>query len=553
MRLARVLFVFLVSAALPATAAPPAENANGSTASAAERALAPLQSLVAPLASATAEIDRLRRELKKAATEDAKQEIQSRIDAERDRVRQLRGNLRDMLGGAEAAAYEGQETPADTGLQKQIGELIQPLLGELREATSGPRELDGLRKSLETWTERKQQADTVADRIAGFSKLAKGPTLVAELESARRLWEGRQAEATGQIAVIRSRIEDRERQQKPLWETLSDLSSKFFRTRGLNLLLAAIAAVSGFILTRRIYALLRRHSPVHRRAKASLTSRISDILAMALAILAALLGIVLVFYIRGDWLLLTVVAIMLIGAVWAGKTSLPPYIDQIRMLLNLGSVREGERVIHLGLPWRVDSLGFLTTFSNPKLQGGTLRVPIRDVMPMTSREPDPTEPWFPTDEDDWVLLADGTYGKTITQTPEQVVVLRLGGSLKTYPTADFLAQSPENLSRGFRVSCVFGIDYRHQPQAADEIPETLQRALGDALIADHGRDAVRSVKVEFDEAAASSLNYRVLADFDGALASRYQHLHRRIQTLCLEACNARGWVIPFTQITVHQA
>ena len=105
----------------------------------------------------------------------------------------------------------------------------------------------------------------------------------------------------------------------------------------------------------------------------------------------------------------------------------------------------------------------------------------------------------------------------------------------------------------WRVDCSFGIDYRHQADAAAGIPETLQRAIQSALISDHGHEAVRSVKVEFDDAAASSLNYRVLADFDGSLGSRYQALRRQILTICLETCKREGWVIPFTQITLHQA
>lgn len=525
---------------------------NGGTATAVERSLSSLKSVIVPLTGANKELGELRRELNQAATEEAKQGIQIRIDAERERVRQLRGNFRDMLGGAEAAEYEGAES-VETGLQQQISDLLQPMLGELREATSGPREMEGLRKSLGIWTERKRKADVVVARIGELAAQSKDEALVSELDSARRFWEGRQAEAGGQIEVIGAQIAERERQQKPLWERMSLLFSRFFRSRGLNLLLALVAGVSGFLLVRRIYGSLRRYSPVHRGEKGTLTSRISDILAMALALLAAISSILLVFYLRGDWLLLTLVVVLLIGGAWAGKTALPPYVDQIRMLLNLGSVREGERVVHLGLPWRVASIGFFTTFTNPNLQGGTLRIPISDLMDMVSRDPDPKEPWFPTEEDDWVVLADGTYGKTVTQTPEQVVVLQLGGSLKTYPTTDFLAQAPENLSRGFRVSCVFGIDYQHQPEATESVPKILQQVLVSALVADFGREAVRSVKVEFTSAGASSLDYRINADFDGSLGSRYQALQRRIQHLCVETCNAEGWVIPFTQITVHQA
>lgn len=518
---------------------------------AADRSIVSLKAVVEPLSNSLEEIKRLRKELAKAPTEEAKLEIQRRIDAERNRVTQFRGNISDIVGGAEAAGYE-ESPPEDTGLQKQISELLQPMLRELREATATPREMDDLRKDLQLWTERKHKADQVLSRIEDLNARAKDPVLKEELDAARRLWAGRQAEATGQMSVLTVRIEELERQQKPLWETLSDLFSRFFRSRGLNLLLALVTAVAGFIITRRIYRGLRKVSPAHR-GKNTLTSRISDILAMVTAVFVAVMGILLVFYVRGDWLLLTLAAVMLLGAAWAGKTALPPYLDQIRMLLNLGSVREDERIVLNGLPWRVSSIGFLTSLTNPDLQGGTLRIPIRSLMGMTSREHDPDEPWFPSRPDDWVILGDGTYGKTITQTPEQVVVLRLGGSLKTYTTEDFLAKSPENLSRGFRIAVTFGIDYRHQADATTRIPKLFEEAITAALVEKFGREPVRSIQVEFSAASSSSLDYEILADFDGSLASRHGQIRRKIQKVCVDVCIAEGWVIPFDQITVHQA
>jgi hypothetical protein len=329
--------------------------------------------------------------------------------------------------------------------------------------------------------------------------------------------------------------------------------SNFFRNRGLNLLLALMTAAAGFVLTRRIYSSLRRYSPVHRSGKSSLTSRISDILAMAFAIVVSVLGILTIFYVRGDWLLLTLVVVLLIGAVWAGKQSLPPYIEQIRMLLNLGSVREGERVVYMGLPWKVQSIGFFTVLSNPNLEGGEIRIPIRSLMTMISRDADDKEPWFPTEVDHWVILNDGTYGKVVTQSPEQVVVLLLGGSLKTYQTTDFLSRSPENLSFGFRVACIFGIDYTHQSEATTSVPEIMLRALTNVLMGDYGREKIRSIKVEFLKAESSSLDYQINVDVDGEMASRYQFLARQVQKVCVDASNANGWIIPFTQITVHQA
>lgn len=515
------------------------------------RNLNSLNTIAEPLSTALSELQKLQDNLKNAPTEDAKQEIQGRIDAERERVKQLRENFRNIVGGSEAAEYEG-EPEAGSSIQDQISELIQPVLSEIRDATSDPRELDALRKALDKWQERKRKTDIVIARIDGLIEKSADPVVISELKSARGLWDSRQAEAVSQIAVSKVQIEDRTRDQRSLWERLSTGLSKFFRSRGMNLLIAVLAAVIGFLATRKIYSWIRRISPAHKRDH-NFTSRISDVLAMALAVLVSIVAIILVFYSRGDWLLLTLVVIFLIGVAWAGKTAIPPYLEQIRMILNLGSVREGERVIYEGLPWKVSALGFFTTFTNPNLQGGMMRIPIRDVMEMISRPVAPKEVWFPTEADDWVVLSDGTFGKTITQTPDQVVILRLGGSMKTYPTADFLELAPENLSHGFRISVVFGIDYKHQADCTTTIPAILNDALTAALFQTYGKDAVRSIQTEFSSASASSLDFTVLADFDGSVAHRYNALQRKIQGVCVDVCNQNGWVIPFTQVTVHQA
>jgi small-conductance mechanosensitive channel len=85
------------------------------------------------------------------------------------------------------------------------------------------------------------------------------------------------------------------------------------------------------------------------------------------------------------------------------------------------------------------------------------------------------------------------------------------------------------------------------------VPDVFQRALEARLIEAVGKDGLRSLKVEFASAASSSLDFAMLADFTGELASRCNVLERLIQKTCVEVCNEQGWVIPFTQITVHQA
>ncbi|MDE0835870.1 MAG: hypothetical protein OSA84_05905 [Akkermansiaceae bacterium] len=127
------------------------------------------------------------------------------------------------------------------------------------------------------------------------------------------------------------------------------------------------------------------------------------------------------------------------------------------------------------------------------------------------------------------------------------------GSIKTYPTAKFLELSPENLSHGFRLNVTFGIDYQHQADCTNSIPDIFNKILTASLVQAYGRDAISSIKTKFAAATASSLDYSILADFDGSMAHRYYALQREIQSICVDACNENGWGIPFTQITVHQS
>ena len=89
--------------------------------------------------------------------------------------------------------------------------------------------------------------------------------------------------------------------------------------------------------------------------------------------------------------------------------------------------------------------------------------------------------------------------------PEYVEIIRLGGARKFIPTGSFFEMNPVNLLKNFRINSVFEIDSE------------------------------------------------VLADFSGEIAPKYSQLHRAIQRICVNVCNKQSWIIPFTQITVHQA
>lgn len=268
--------------------------------------------------------------------------------------------------------------------------------------------------------------------------------------------------------------------------------------------------------------------------------------------LAALAGALLVLYSAGDWAVLGLVILGLLGLAWASKTALPLFFEQIRLLLNLGTVREGERVIYEGLPYRVARLSLGVLLVNPELKGGLRRLMLRDMTGLRSRTTRDGEVWFPTSEGDWVLRDDRP-AKVVEQTPERVLLQCLGGSSLSVPSTDFLADPGERLSGGFRIARRFGIDYAHQAESTTEVPRRLRAHLLENLEGLVDKRLLKQLKVEFLEAGASSLDYALLADFEGEAAPRYKELSRALQRFAVDACNAEGWGIPFSQVTVHMA
>lgn len=67
------------------------------------------------------------------------------------------------------------------------------------------------------------------------------------------------------------------------------------------------------------------------------------------------------------------------------------------------------------------------------------------------------------------------------------------------------------------------------------------------------REQLISLKVEFADAANSSLDYAIIADFDGSLAHHYEFITRALLRLAVDCCLANHREIPFTQITLHNA
>lgn len=376
-----------------------------------------------------------------------------------------------------------------------------------------------------------------------------------ELASLEIFWTNKEQQISSQQAVAEYQLNQLEKVNsfETLLNSTQDILKIFFKNRGKNLLFSLLAFLSVLLALRVFHRFIYQFSPIHRKGTHPFLIRLTDVIYHLLTFVGAAGASVIVLYSSGDWVLLTLVIIFFLGIAWTAKQGFPRYWDQFKLLLNLGTVRENERIVYNGIPWKVASLNLYSHLENPELKAGRIRLPLRYLIDLNSRPYHPDEPWFPCKVMDWVILSDGTFGRVISQAPDTVQLLLLGDSRKTYLTEEFLRLNPTDLSTGFCVRETFGIDYTHQSLCTQEIPERLREMLIKKLgEAGYGAYLI-NLSVEFKSAAASSLDFEIIADFSGEAAQYYRRFPRFLQSVCVDACNEHGWIIPFTQITLHTA
>jgi len=491
-------------------------------------------------------------ELKAAASEDQKAEILEETRRLRKQLETLGKHLEGVATGVNLDAFESQPKK-DFDLKQEIQDLLGPIIQELKSMTARPREIEKLRNEIAHYQKQAAATETAVKNIGQLIYQTHDEKLKRKLIELEKTWKDQQKQLANQLAVSRYQLEERLKEEKSFLDSTHEILRSFFKNRGKNFIFAFLAFISVIILLRLLRRYVYRLVPSLESSKRSFYVRLADVIYQLMIIVLAVGALILVLYALGDWPLLGLAILFLIGLAWAAKQSLPKIWQETNLLMNLGTVRENERLLYNGLPWKVTSLNFYTRLVNPELAGGVISLPLKNLVGMHSRPYHPNEPWFPCKEKDWVVLADGTRGRVLFQSPEFVQLVLLGGSRKTYSTEEFLKQNPQNISTNFRVRVKFGIDYRHQAEATREVPEKLRAMLSEELEKEAFGNQILSLKVEFSEAGASSLDLVILADFAGSAAKDYEYISRTIQKIAVEACNRYEWVIPFAQITVHNA
>lgn len=462
----------------------------------------------------------------------------------------LKKKFADIAIGTDASIFS-IETREAFNIQAEIEKLARPIFAEINNATADSRLIEELRSELGNLRKREEVANTAVNNLESVVAANTNSNLNSKLDAELNLWINRRNDARNKATAVEYQLGVKLREHESFFDNSRDFFTLFFQGRGLNLFLGIGTFCLVFFGLRFVYFVYRKIRPLSEVR--TFGSRLGTLVFHLFTILASIFSIVFIFNLRGDWFLLGLTLIFLIGVGWGGLNTIPVFFEQLKLMLNFGAVKEKERIIFQGVPWEVESLSMYARLVNPLLDGGVQDLPIRTLVGMHSRKTGEHEEWFPSRKNDWVELADGRIGKVTYQTPEFVQLTQLGGAQILYQTPLYLAQNPRNMSTNYRIKTRFGIDYQHQAIATTEIPEKMRIKLESGLLDLVPADQIMSLRVQFTEASASSLDYEVIADLDGSTADQHENITRAISRLLVDACNENGWIIPFTQVTLHQA
>ncbi len=198
-------------------------------------------------------------------------------------------------------------------------------------------------------------------------------------------------------------------------------------------------------------------------------------------------------------------------------------------------------------------MGVYTYLTNPLLTGGTIRLPLKDLVGMRSRPYAERESWFPCKEGDWLLVNGTAWRQVKLQTPQHMTLTNFDME-ETMPTSSFLSLKTFNLSATpFWLGITVYIAYNHRYQL-DEITKNMTETLEEEIKKIYGENLI-APWVELVELADSSMGFWVWVQMKPEAASQYgliKNVH--ITQAALKAANKYGWeIIRFTNVNLHQS
>ncbi|MES9879685.1 MAG: hypothetical protein ABW185_02245, partial [Sedimenticola sp.] len=396
----------------------------------ADNTAATLKSFIELKGNLRRDIKALNKRLQAAQSDAEKRGLKQQLEQREADLQATTRNFEDIAAGVDISSLRKEEIQV-FDFQKEVLGLLKPALDEMKSMTAHVRQKSELKEKINYFGRR---LPVIEQAIANTNKLQEGgqdKALVSSLKETAAAWGKQQAFMQSELQAAQLQLDKLVASETSISEASQSYLKSFFQKRGLYLTTALLTIFGIILLSRLSHSVMHRYLPSFRKVHRSFRIRLIELVHRILTILLMIIGPMVVFYVVEDWMLFSLGILLLIGIAWTLRQALPRYWKQIQLFLNIGSVREGERIFLEGLPWQVQQINVYSILVNPAAEISQ-RVPIDNLVGLKSRPYSDDEPWFPCRKGDWVILNDGVRGKVIGTSPEMVQLVARGGALVTY-------------------------------------------------------------------------------------------------------------------------
>ena len=214
----------------------------------------------------------------------------------------------------------------------------------MKHLTGRVRQKSELREKIAIFNSRLPDTQKAIANLSTLKEQTKDKRLSSNLSELLDYWQQQESLMLSELQAAELRLEQLRQEEVSFAETSQSYLKTFFQRRGLYLFQALLVVVAVFLFSRLVHKALVRLIPGYRANQRSFRLRLVDLIHRIATILLAIAGPMVVFYLVEDWVLFSLGLLFLIGVAWTLRHALPRYWKQIELFLNIGAVREGERL-----------------------------------------------------------------------------------------------------------------------------------------------------------------------------------------------------------------
>jgi len=302
-----------------------------------------LQEIQNSIQEKRASIELLRRQLKQEKGDAERRDLEWQIEREETDISNLRRSFENIaIGGVELSVFDPDQQDKQFDWQQELQQILKPVFQELKELTEKPRQIERLKSRLAILDNQQRTAQRAHGNVVRLLDDSLDKETRQRLESVRQTWLKRLNDIQREIEINQLQLNVLQEEGDTLFVKIRQSINEFFTGRGLNLALSIAAFFLTLFLMKGLYGLYNRLN-LHGRTRAITSTTGRRMLAygyQALSVFMSILVALTVLYVLGDTVLLVLAVILLLIILLGLRNYLPRFIDETKLLLNIGAVRE---------------------------------------------------------------------------------------------------------------------------------------------------------------------------------------------------------------------